>query len=40
VDFQVKYEWAENDLGIDFRGFDPIDLSGVRATGGFFMRFD
>jgi len=40
LDFQLRYEWAENDLEADFRGFDPIDLSGVRATGGLFFRFD
>ncbi len=40
LDFQLRYEWAENDLGSDFRGFDPIDLSGLRATGGISVRFE
>ncbi len=40
LDFQLRYEWAENDLESDFQGFDPIDLSGVRATGGVFVRFE
>jgi hypothetical protein len=40
LDFQIRYERAENDLTADFQGFDPIDLSGMRATGGFFVRFE
>ncbi|RPJ86869.1 MAG: hypothetical protein EHM18_04000 [Acidobacteria bacterium] len=40
IDFQLRYEWAESDLQSDFQGFDPIDLSGLRATGGLFVRFD
>ncbi len=39
ADFQVRYSWADAKLGRDFRGFDPIDLNGLRATGGFHVRY-
>jgi len=39
ADFQVRYSWADADLGGDFRGFEPIDLAGLRATGGFHVRY-
>jgi opacity protein-like surface antigen len=34
-----RYQWAEDDLKGDFRGFDPIDLSGLRLTAGLSIRF-
>lgn len=36
---QVKYLWGKADLGTDFVGFAPIDLSGVGASGGLTIRF-
>jgi len=30
----LRYSWAEQDLSGSFSGFDPIDLSGFRATTG------
>ncbi|MCC7125598.1 MAG: hypothetical protein IT178_12175 [Acidobacteria bacterium] len=30
-----RYQWARGDLENDFIGFEPIDLSGVRASAGF-----
>ena len=36
---QVKYLWGKADLGTDFAGFAPIDLSGVGASGGLTIRF-
>lgn len=32
-----RYQWASGDLGDDFIGFEPIDLSGFRASAG--LRF-
>jgi hypothetical protein len=34
VSFEGRYAWAAADLGADFVGFDPIDLSGFAATVG------
>jgi hypothetical protein len=34
-----RYTWAEANLGRDFTGFDPIDLSGFQATVGLAVRF-
>lgn len=34
-----RYSWAEADMGEDFVGFDPIDLSGFQATIGLAVRF-
>ncbi len=39
ADFQIRYSWADAKLGRDFRGFDPIDLAGLRAIGGFHVRY-
>ena len=36
---QAKYLWGKADLGLDFKGFAPIDLSGVGITGGLAIRF-
>jgi opacity protein-like surface antigen len=36
---QAKYLWGKADLGIDFSGFQPIDLSGIGMTGGLTIRF-
>jgi hypothetical protein len=30
----LRYSWAEHDMSRSFAGFDPIDLSGLRATAG------
>jgi hypothetical protein len=34
-----KYSWADDDLGQDFTGFDPIDLGGIRLTTGIQWHF-
>lgn len=34
-----RYVWAHAGLGDDFVDFDPIDLSGLRITGGINVRF-
>lgn len=34
LSFEGRYLWASADLGDDFVGFDPIDLGGLRITGG------
>lgn len=34
ITMNLKYLWAEQDLSGDFSGFEPIDLSGFRATAG------
>lgn len=36
---EARYEWARTKLGADFAGFDPIDLSGVKMTAGFSIRY-
>jgi len=36
---QARYLWGKADLGLDFSGFDPIDLSGIGMTGGLTIRF-
>jgi hypothetical protein len=36
---EVRYERAQGALSSDFRGFSPIDLSGVGLTAGFLFRF-
>jgi hypothetical protein len=36
---EVRYEKARGALSSDFRGFSPIDLSGVGLTAGFLFRF-
>lgn len=39
ANFEARYSWAEADLSRDFVGFQPIDLSGLRAVGGIYFRF-
>lgn len=34
-----RYQWAKSDLSEDFSGFHKIDLSGVAATLGVYVRF-
>jgi len=34
-----RYEWARSDLGADFSGFDPIDLSAFKMLAGFSIRY-
>ena len=36
---ETRYTWARGDVGQDFSGFKPIDLSGVSATAGLTVRF-
>ena len=36
---ELKKQWARGELGDSFVGFDRIDLSGVTATAGLFVRF-
>jgi len=36
---EVAYLWADAELGQDFEGFDPIDLSGFQATVGIDLVF-
>ena len=36
---QAKYLFGKADLGLDFAGFAPIDLSGIGMTGGLTIRF-
>jgi opacity protein-like surface antigen len=31
---EARYLWSHADLGVDFSGFKPIDLAGLRVTGG------
>ena len=31
---EARYLWSHADLGVDFSGFRPIDLSGLHVTGG------
>jgi len=35
----LRYSWAKHDMGGDFVGFDPIDLSGLRLTAGLQWHF-
>ena len=39
VSIEARYLWASADLSGDFVGFDPIDLSGLRMTGGINLSF-
>lgn len=36
---EARYMWAHADMGGDFVGFDPMDLSGFQATAGLSVRF-
>ncbi|WP_420632459.1 hypothetical protein [Candidatus Palauibacter sp.] len=35
---EARYSWASANMGDDFVGFDPIDLTGLRAALGFSLR--
>jgi len=39
VHLEGRYLWAEDDLGVDFIGFDDLDLSGWAFFGGASFRF-
>jgi hypothetical protein len=39
VTMEGRYQWARTPLGIDFRQFAPIDLSGFSLTAGFAIRY-
>lgn len=39
LSIEARYLWAEDDLQGDFVGFEPIDLSGLRTTGGISVSF-
>jgi hypothetical protein len=34
-----RYAWARADMGVDFVGFDPMDLSGFQVATGISIRF-
>jgi opacity protein-like surface antigen len=36
---QARYLWGKAELGVDFTGFSPIDLSGLGLTSGLTVRF-
>jgi len=36
---EARYGWASDELGIDFVGFEALDLSGFQVTAGFTVRF-
>ena len=36
---EARYGWANDELGIDFVGFEALDLSGFQVTAGFTVRF-
>ena len=36
---EARYAWAQADLGRDYSGFKPIDLSGLSTTVGIYVRF-
>ena len=36
---QMKYLWGKADLGLDYSGYAPIDLSGLGMTAGLTIRF-
>jgi hypothetical protein len=39
VSFEGRYTWQHSDLGVDFVGFDPIELGGLRFGGGLHFTF-
>ena len=39
LSFEGRYTWASADLGRDFTGFEPIDLSGFKLTAGVNLLF-
>lgn len=36
---EARYGWASDELGLDFVGFEALDLSGFQVTAGFTVRF-
>ena len=36
---EARYVWADATMGLDFVGFEPIDLSGLRIAGGIRLLF-
>jgi hypothetical protein len=39
ANFEARYVFANADLSQDFSGFQPLDLKGLKASGGFGIRF-
>lgn len=39
ANIEARYSWAHATLNQDFAAFQPIDLSGLKMTGGVFFRF-
>jgi hypothetical protein len=39
VTLDLKYSWAKPELDLSFVGYDPLDLSGIRASAGFQWHF-
>ena len=39
VTFDGRYLWADHELGLDWVGFEPIDLAGFRLSGGVNVTF-
>lgn len=39
LNFEARYVFSQKQLSEDFVGFEPIDLKGLRANGGIFIRF-
>lgn len=37
--FEARYTWGHTDLSGPFKGFQPIDLAGLRIRGGIYFRF-
>jgi hypothetical protein len=36
---EARYGWGSDELGLDFVGFESLDLSGFQVTAGFTVRF-
>ncbi|MEK9499377.1 hypothetical protein WI372_00105 [Gemmatimonadota bacterium DH-20] len=39
MNLEGRYEWASHDMGVDWQGYDPIDLSGFQVSVGLGVRF-
>jgi hypothetical protein len=39
LNLEARYVWAAGELGRDFAGFDPLDLTGVRVAAGVSLLF-
>jgi len=39
ANIEARYTWAHANLSRDFTGYQPIDLSGLRLSGGLYFRF-